>query len=88
MPGKVRNLATLGGPNKGVAATPNCVSGIICDVLNFIVRNMVYFAKIQDFVGPAGYFRDPKNLDEYMADSVFLPFVNNEKNQTDSATIK
>ena len=84
MPGKVRNLATLGGPNKGVAAIPNCVSGVICVAINFVARNMVYFKAIQDFVGPAGYFRDPSDLQTYLADSVFLPYTNNEKNKTDS----
>jgi len=84
MPGKVRNMATLGGPHKGVADIPNCQTGVICDAINFIVRNMVYFAKIQDFIGPAGYFRDPADLKTYLADSVFLPYVNNEKNYTAS----
>jgi len=46
MPGTVRNMATFGGPHKGVASTPNCLSGPICDAINFVVRNMVYFKDI------------------------------------------
>ncbi|CDW83133.1 palmitoyl-protein thioesterase 1-like [Stylonychia lemnae] len=77
--GKVRNLVTVGGPNMGVSATPNCFEGYFCNILNFIVKNLVYFSQIQDLVGPAGYFRDPNHLEEYLDYSVFLPFVNGEK---------
>jgi len=77
----VRNLATLGGPHRGVSSTPNCLEGVFCDLINFIVDNMVYFDMVQEFVGPAGYFRDPDHLERYMADSVFLPYVNNEEDE-------
>jgi len=42
----VRNMATLGAPHRGVSATPNCFEGIFCDMINFIVDNMVYFEEI------------------------------------------
>jgi palmitoyl-protein thioesterase len=42
----VRNMATLGGPHKGVAATPNCIDGIFCDIINMIVDEFVYFKDI------------------------------------------
>lgn len=86
MPGKVRNMATLGGPNKGVGAIPQCWDGVICDVVNYIARKLVYLSIVQELCGPCGYFRDPSNMDTYLADSVFLPYANNEKDQ--SATIK
>ena len=38
-------------------------------------------------VGPAGYFRDPKHLDIYLEDSVFLPNLNNEKPENYTSTI-
>lgn len=76
----VRNFVTLGGPHYGVDASPNCFSGEICDMLNFIIRNAVYFPFIQQIAGPAGYFRDPNNLQDYMNYSVLLPYLNNEKN--------
>jgi len=66
----------------GVAASPHCFHGIFCDMMNWIVKRMVYFGAIQDYVGPAGYFRDPNHLQEYLEYSVFLPYVNNEKNAT------
>jgi len=77
----VRNLVTLGGPNRGVAAIPNCGDGgFMCDIIDFVVDNMVYYDLIQDLVGPAGYFRDPNDLERYIEDCVFLPYHNNEKN--------
>ena len=42
MTGKVRNLVTLGGPNKGVAKLPHCFNGVICDIANYIARSLVY----------------------------------------------
>jgi len=40
---------------------------------------MVDFKIIQENIGPAGYFRDPNGLKDYIADSIFLPYINNEK---------
>ena len=88
MTGTVRNLATLGGPNKGVGAIPHCFSGFICNIVNSIARSLVYKDFVQDYLGPAGYFRDPANLDTYLADSVYLPYVNNEVSQSGSDSIK
>ena len=42
MPGKVRNMLTMGGTHMGVNAIPGCFKGIICDTLNFIVKKLVY----------------------------------------------
>jgi palmitoyl-protein thioesterase len=72
----------------GVAASPHCFSGIFCDMINFVVKKMIYFGLIQDYIGPAGYFRDPNHLDVYLKDSVFLPYVNNEKNATNEISSK
>ena len=76
--GTVRNMATLGGPNKGVDAIPNCFSGIICDLVNSVARHFVYSSFIQDICGPCGYFRDPSNLSTYDSSCSFLPYANNE----------
>ena len=55
-------MVTLGGPHRGVAAIPGCSEGTMCDILNLIVDEFVYFKDIQEFIGPAGYFRDPNQL--------------------------
>lgn len=63
----------------GVSASPHCFEGMFCQMVNYIIDNMVYFQQIQDNIGPAGYFRDPKDLQTYLEYSVFLPYLNNEK---------
>lgn len=83
MPGKVRNMVTLGGPHMGVDAVPQCTSGPICNVVNFVVKKIIYFGTVQNWVAPAGYFRDINDYDEYKAKSAFLPELNNEIDQED-----
>jgi palmitoyl-protein thioesterase len=82
LPGKARNLATLGGPHMGVAKVPHCFSGFLCTVVNAVAEKLVYLGLVQDVLVPAGYFRDVNNYDTYLKDSVFLPAVNNEKKET------
>ena len=57
--GKVRNYLSIGGPNMGVTEVPECANGQICQYVNYVARNLVYFKLIQNYLGPAGYFRDP-----------------------------
>lgn len=78
--GKVRNWASIGGPNMGVADIPNCFGqGWICTVINGTAREFVYKNFIQNMIGPAGYFRDPWHIPQYRKGSVFLPYLNNEE---------
>lgn len=81
MPGKVRNMLTLGGPHMGVDKLPHCFDGMVCDVVNWVVKKFVYTSLAQDWIAPAGYFRDVKNLHGYETKNVFLPALNNENNQ-------
>ena len=77
--GKVRNMATLGGPHMGTTTVPHCTSGFICGALNAVVDRLVYLGIVQSHVAPAGYFRDTKHWDRYLAGSTFLPALNNER---------
>jgi len=72
MKGNVRNMLSIGGPQMGVADIPHCFNGKLCRLINTVARKMVYFKKIQNHIGPAGYFRSPHQMKEYVADSVFL----------------
>ena len=76
--GKVRNMVTLGGPHMGVDAVPHCYEGFICNIVNFFIKKLVYLSIAQNWVAPAGYFRDVNNMSTYLKKSVFLPKVNNE----------
>jgi hypothetical protein len=62
----------------GVSAIPGCREGCVCEMINYATRNLVYTNFSQSLVGPSGYFRDPLQLEEYYANSVFLPILNNE----------
>jgi hypothetical protein len=42
MPGKVRNFLSIGGPHMGVDAVPQCLSGVFCDVINWVAKKFVY----------------------------------------------
>jgi palmitoyl-protein thioesterase len=42
MPGKVRNVLTIGGPHMGVDAIPGCFTGTMCKILNFFAKQIVY----------------------------------------------
>jgi len=63
----------------GVEATPHCFTGPFCNMINYLVKNAVYFKAAQNMIGPAGYFRDPTHMADYLKDSVFLPYLNNEE---------
>ena len=41
--GKVRNYVSIGGPNMGVNEIPGCAKGEICEYINLVARNLVYF---------------------------------------------
>jgi palmitoyl-protein thioesterase len=88
MPGKVRNVVTLGGPHMGVAAIPHCFEGIACDIVNAIAKKFVYMSWAQDWIAPAGYFRDVNNMAEYEKRSVFLPALNNEHSTSEYAKLR
>jgi len=83
--GKVRNWASIGGPNLGVVDIPNCFNGFICEMINGVARDLVYDKWVQNILGPAGYFRDTYHFDKYLEGSVFLPYLNNEEASDESA---
>jgi len=79
MPGKVKRYISIGGPQMGVARFPHCESGIICNVVNYVVDKFIYTSIVQNLIGPAGYFKDNRNIDTFLQYSTFLADLNNEK---------
>lgn len=63
----------------GVATVPGCFKGPICNLINGVVNKVVYFPIIQNTIGPAGYYRNPKDEVSYYLKSSFLPVLNNER---------
>lgn len=81
MPGKVKRYVSIGGPQMGVAKFPHCESGIFCNLVNGIIDKLVYFSLVQNFIGPAGYFKTNNKIDNYVNSSTFLADLNNEKKE-------
>lgn len=50
----------------------------MCDFINGLTDKAIYFSFVQEHVGPAGYFKDPKNFKDYSEYCKFLPGLNNE----------
>jgi len=63
----------------GVATVPKCHKGGFCDIVNDIIKLAVYSEFVQEHIGPAGYFRNPKDIETYLQKSIYLPIVNNER---------
>lgn len=82
--GKVVRYISIGGPQMGVSKVPGCFGGYFCRLVNWVVDKLVYYSPVQRYFGPAGYFSNPKAPQRYLANSAFLPSINNEKskNQT------
>lgn len=74
----------------GVSDVPHCFGhGPICNTVNGVARTLVYTGLVQSHLGPAGYFRDPDHMEQYLSKNEFLPFLNNEAGtETDKAAIK
>ncbi len=82
---KVKNLLTFGGPHAGVSAVPDCHTSIYCQIVTNAIDSVDYWWLAQDLVAPLTYWRDWRNLAEFMTHSIFLPDFNNlleKKNPT------
>ena len=49
------------------------------DKINSFSLVSPYSKVIQSTIGPSNYFKDHRKLGEYMDNSIFLPYLNNEK---------
>jgi len=82
----VYNLLSIGGQHQGVFGFPDCsTNDTDCQELARLLRIGAYDDYVQSFVAQAEYWKDPYHLPEYLAKSVFLADINNErtaKNQT------
>jgi len=63
----------------GVSTIPKCLNGYYCDIYQDAVRMGVYTKVPQNHIGPPGYYKDPKDYENYVDKSGFLARLNNEK---------
>lgn len=89
MNGTVKKLVSFGGPMMGTSKAPFCMEGVVCFIINSLIDYYVYGEKVQNNIGPAGYYRTPAHLDDYLKSESFLVQLNNEgKNYDKNATKK
>jgi len=77
----VRSLITFGAQHNGIAQFQKCadVGDWLCRGAEAMIKGGGVWANfIQKLIVPAQYFRDPEDLDNYLAHSGFLADVNNE----------
>ncbi|PBP21048.1 palmitoyl-protein thioesterase precursor [Diplocarpon rosae] len=82
----VRSLVTFGSQHNGISEFQACAAGDwVCRGAQGLLRSNTWSALVQSRLVPAQYFRDPRQMGDYLEYSNFLADVNNErelKNQT------
>jgi palmitoyl-protein thioesterase len=79
MPGQVMNYVSLNGPQMGIGSLPKITCPVICPLINDIIGNIIYKDYFQKNLGPAGYYKNKYNYEEFLKYSSFLADLNNEK---------
>lgn len=85
----VHTLVTVGGQHQGVMNTPGCTqdgggwASKACSVMQTLLARGAYAPWVRENVIQAQYFKDPHNLESYVANNIFLPDVNNEHAEKD-----
>lgn len=76
----VRSLVTFGSQHNGIAEFQACGRGDwLCRGAQGLLRSNTWSAFVQSRLVPAQYFRDPLQMEDYLAHSNFLADVNNER---------
>ncbi|KAJ3689904.1 hypothetical protein LUZ61_019068 [Rhynchospora tenuis] len=84
----VKNFISLGGPHAGTASVPLCGKGIICVIVDALIKSEIYSDYVQEHLAPSGYLKIPTQIDEYLKGCRFLPSLNNEKAEERNSTYK
>ncbi|KAI0442146.1 palmitoyl-protein thioesterase 1 [Xylaria telfairii] len=76
----VRNLVTFGSQHNGIVDYRACASrDWLCRGAMALLHGNTWTSFVQSRLVPAQYFRDPADLDSYLAHSNFLADINNER---------
>ncbi len=76
------NLISVGGQHQGVYGFPRCpmnISFTVCDQIRKLLNLGAYESFVQDHLVQAEYWHDPMQEQEYVAKSVFIADINQEK---------
>ncbi|KAJ3307502.1 Palmitoyl-protein thioesterase 1 [Blyttiomyces sp. JEL0837] len=85
----VFNLITFGSQHMGVSDAPGCSNNkqnADCVIMRNLIKSGAYLSWVQKKSVQAQYYKDPKNIAQYLSRSLFLPDLNNER--TRNATFK
>ncbi|CAM8935494.1 hypothetical protein QQ045_012910 [Rhodiola kirilowii] len=74
----VKNYISLGGPHAGTASIPFCGSGLMCILVDALIKLGIYSDYVQDHLAPSGYLKIPTDIAAYEKGCKFLPKLNNE----------
>ncbi|KAF5389369.1 hypothetical protein D9757_004374 [Collybiopsis confluens] len=75
----VHNLLCFGSQHMGISDIPQCRPyDFLCQAARRATRQTVYTPWAQANLVQAQYYRDPTNLEAYLASNTFLPSINNE----------
>jgi palmitoyl-protein thioesterase len=83
----VHTLVTLGGQHQGVSNTPGCstdltgVAATACSAMQVLLGRGAYAPWVRENLVQAQYFKDPNNLGAYLRSNIFLPDINNERDE-------
>ncbi|PWA38036.1 alpha/beta-Hydrolases superfamily protein [Artemisia annua] len=80
----VKNFISVAGPHAGEASIPFCGKGLMCVLVDALIKLAIYSDYLQEHLAPANYIKIPTDLDAYREGCKFLPKLNNEfeKNAT------
>ncbi|KAG5565404.1 hypothetical protein RHGRI_001336 [Rhododendron griersonianum] len=56
---QVKNFISLAGPHAGIASLPFCGSGVLCILVDYLVKLAVYGSYVQKHLAPANYLKIP-----------------------------
>ncbi|XP_062205722.1 uncharacterized protein LOC133907670 isoform X1 [Phragmites australis] len=74
----VKNFISIGGPHAGTASVPLCGSGILCILIDDLIKLEIYSDYVQAHLAPSGYVKIPTDMEDYLKGCRFLPKLNNE----------
>nr|AAK31283.1 putative palmitoyl-protein thioesterase [Oryza sativa Japonica Group] len=55
----VKNFISIGGPHAGTASVPLCGSGIVCVLIDALIKLEIYSNYVQAHLAPSGYLKIP-----------------------------
>ncbi|XP_052134303.1 uncharacterized protein LOC127752901 [Oryza glaberrima] len=84
----VKNFISIGGPHAGTASVPLCGSGIVCVLIDALIKLEIYSNYVQAHLAPSGYLKIPTDMTDYLKGCKFLPKLNNEIPSERNATYK